>query len=247
MKILTLNAWGGRTGQQLLDFFVHHQEIDVFLLQEIYLHATGKTCWDERDLPNLFDDIASVLPGYVGLFAPSVVHEWGLAAFVKNTLHIHETGDIFVHKTMDSLIDGDGSSIGRNLQFIKTQNEAGEPLTILNFHGIWAGHGVGKGDTEDRLQQSKNVISFIKTLSGNVVLGGDFNLSPDTESLNMIAQELGIRNLISEYGITSTRTSLYPKPGKFADYMFVSPEMQVKQFAVLPDIVSDHAPLLLEI
>jgi endonuclease/exonuclease/phosphatase family metal-dependent hydrolase len=57
--------------------------------------------------------------------------------------------------------------------------------------------------------------------------------------------EDGMRNLIREYKITSTRTSFYPKTEKFADYFFVSPEVQVNDFQVLPDEVSDHAPLLL--
>lgn len=56
-----------------------------------------------------------------------------------------------------------------------------------------------------------------------------------------------MRNLIREYGITSTRTSFYQKPEKHADYVFVSEGISVKAFTVLPDEVSDHAPLLLAI
>ncbi len=59
-------------------------------------------------------------------------------------------------------------------------------------------------------------------------------------------EDFGLRNLIKEYGITSTRTSFYTKPEKFADYMLVSPGVEVKDFKVLPDEVSDHSPLYLE-
>jgi endonuclease/exonuclease/phosphatase family metal-dependent hydrolase len=63
----------------------------------------------------------------------------------------------------------------------------------------------------------------------------------------MIEKELGMRNLITEYGVTSTRTSLYTKTEeRFADYIFVSKDIEVKDFKVLPDVVSDHAALLLE-
>ncbi|MGH7175090.1 MAG: endonuclease/exonuclease/phosphatase family protein, partial [Minisyncoccia bacterium] len=57
----------------------------------------------------------------------------------------------------------------------------------------------------------------------------------------------GMRNLIEEYKITSTRTSFYDETEKFADYAFVSPEAKVLDFKVLPEEVSDHAALYLEI
>jgi endonuclease/exonuclease/phosphatase family metal-dependent hydrolase len=62
----------------------------------------------------------------------------------------------------------------------------------------------------------------------------------------MIEEKLGCIDLIKKYGITSTRTSLYLKPIKFADYVFVSKGIDVIDFKVLPDEVSDHAPLLLD-
>ena len=99
----------------------------------------------------------------------------------------------------------------------------------------------------DRLEQSKSIIKFVKTIKGDFILWGDFNLSPDTESLQIISRELNCRELIKEYGITSTRTSLYTKPNKFADYVFVSKEIKIIDFKILPDVVSDHTPLFLEI
>ena len=56
----------------------------------------------------------------------------------------------------------------------------------------------------------------------------------------------GMRNLIKEYNITSTRTSFYKKPVRFADFVFVSKDIKVNDFKVLPDEVSDHAPLFLD-
>ena len=54
------------------------------------------------------------------------------------------------------------------------------------------------------------------------------------------------RNLITEFKVTSTRTSLYDKQEPYADYIFVSPNIEVNQFRVLPDEVSDHAALYLD-
>ena len=51
-------------------------------------------------------------------------------------------------------------------------------------------------------------------------------------------------NLVKAYGITSTRSLLYKRPDRFADYVLVSPEVQVEHFQVLDEVVSDHLPLL---
>jgi hypothetical protein len=46
-------------------------------------------------------------------------------------------------------------------------------------------------------------------------------------------------NLVKDYNVTSTRSSHYPKEEKFADYIFVSKDIEVKDFKVLPDEVND--------
>jgi endonuclease/exonuclease/phosphatase family metal-dependent hydrolase len=51
---------------------------------------------------------------------------------------------------------------------------------------------------------------------------------------------------VDKHGIETTRTEFYTGEDKHADYIFVSPEIFVEKFAVLPDVVSDHAPLSLE-
>jgi hypothetical protein len=51
-------------------------------------------------------------------------------------------------------------------------------------------------------------------------------------------EEEGLRNLIAEHAVTSTRTSLYPRVERFADYVFVSAGVDVFEFGALPDEVS---------
>lgn len=137
---------------------------------------------------------------------------------------------------------GDVGHHARNIQYVKIDTKDG-PRVIINFHGLW--NGKGKGDSEDRLLQSDKIIDFIKKVSNPVVLCGDFNLLPETESLKKF-EEMGLRNLIKENGITSTRTSLYTKPERYADYVFTSNDIKIKKFKVLPEEVSDHSALLLD-
>lgn len=121
----------------------------------------------------------------------------------------------------------------------------GDGTTVANFHGLWR-KGVGKEDLPERIRQSEIVIDALGVVTGPTVLIGDFNLNPDTESVALF-ERAGFRNLIREFGVTSTRTRFFdPRWSAYADYAFVR-GAEVRDFRILPDEVSDHSPLLLEI
>jgi exonuclease III len=254
MKLLTLNTWGGRAGkEELLRFFVDKKEmIDIFCLQEIwsapYPHlegadAGGKILNHDDILVEGKQEIAKALPDHSPLFHPHHLENYGLMTLVRNTIGVRESGEVFVHKWKGFVPDGDIGHHARNIQYVSfIQNE--KPITVINFHGLW--NGQGKTDSDDRIAQSQKIIDFLNTRPGEIILVGDFNLLPDTRSIKMF-EEFGLRNLITAYDITSTRTAHYSKPDKFADYIFVSSGIRVREFTVLPDTVSDHAPLFLDI
>lgn len=244
MRILTLNIYGGRLKEELLSFFASRPDVDIFCLQEVYSNADGKdTIWHGANF-NSFEDIKSVLPEYTPHYHPHLGDWWGLASFIKKDIPVLECGETYVHlhKGHNMEIEVYGHT-AKNLQYVKVESSNG-PVYVINFHGLW--NGMGKNDSEARLAQSHKAVEFIKGLQGEVVLCGDFNLLPNTESIKIL-EDAGLRNLVREYGVTSTRTPLYTKPEKFADYVFVSEGLTVTNFQVLPDIVSDHSPLLVEI
>jgi exonuclease III len=240
MKIVSLNVWGGRMKEEIDAFFRNHTDTDVFFLQEVFHNGTDKTVWDESEHATLFSHIESILSDHTGYFSPVQDNEWGLAMFVKKSILVNETRDVFVHRYKDALEGRDGSTLGRCVQIL-SGTSAGTSYALCNFHGLWTGKD--KLDTETRLEQSKNIVKSLVGHQGKRILGGDFNLRPDTESVRIIEQQGNFRNLIREYNIQSTRTSLYTKSDRFADYIFVSPDIEVLKFAVLPDEVSDHAAL----
>ena len=242
MKIVSLNTWAGVVIDPLLGFFEKYQEVDVFCLQEIYSKAEGKTeRHPELDMKlDLFERIEDCLQEtHTGYFRPAHKDYYGQAIFVKKGIQVEEEGDIFIFENKEP--EGRGRH-SRNLQYIRTKVN-GKSIVIANLHGLW--NGMGKTDTEDRLEQGRRIQDFVSRCSEQVIVVGDFNLNPDTESLALA--EKGLRNLVKEYGITSTRTSFYEKEGKMADYTLVSPDLNVIDFKVLPDEVSDHAALYLEI
>ncbi len=242
MKLISLNTWAGAVLEPLLKFLENHKDIDVFCLQEIYHDAEGKTEKHalRNDELNLYRRIEEVLgETHNGYFRPCKDDFYGQAMFVKKDVRVEEEGDLFIFQNPNP--EGRGLH-SRNMQYIRV-SVAGKPTLIGNVHGLW--NGQGKGDSPDRLEQSRRIQKFVSNRNEQKIILGDFNLSPDTESLSIV--EKGMRNLIKEFGITSTRTSFYDKENKFADYAFVSPEVEVLDFKVLPDEVSDHAALYLEI
>lgn len=267
MKIETLNIWGGRVYEPLIEHLKQQSaDVDIFCFQEVYRTPESRIFTREvteengvspySNLPperaDIYQQIANHMPQFKGHFRSAqsgfdclgpANYElyYGLAIFVRNEIEIKEEGEIFVYREKDSSAEGDNSTMGRNLQFVKFNNN-GKDFTVANLHGLWNGNG--KGDAPERIEQSRKVKMFLDSMGGAKILCGDFNLAPDTESLAILEQDM--KNLVKEYGVTSTRSNFYTKPEKFADYILVSPEVKVIDFKVLQVPVSDHLPLLLQ-
>ncbi len=239
MKLVTLNIWGAQVREPFIEFIQAHKDVDIFCLQEVYDKAEEKlTSHYPRVSRSIFTELCAMLPEHEGYFRPVVDGVYGIAIFIKKNLLVTEEGEVVIHK--NTKYDESSGHHSRNLQWITFEYE-GKTYTVINVHGLW--NGMGKTDTPDRITQSTNIRSFMDRVSGPMVVCGDFNLRPDTESMKIL--EEGMRNLITEYGVQSTRTSIYGKEEQFADYVFVNADVVVSDFKVLPDEVSDHSPLFL--
>lgn len=250
MKAISLNTWGGRGGvSALLKFFETNKDVDIFCLQEIWNggeEMAGKVAGSARLVGidhHLLQDIQNALPEHKHFFRPHYSDYYGLALFAKKHLNLSNEGETFVYKEQGFIHPEESGNHGRNLQYASIHTATGDFL-VAQVHGLW--NGVGKGDSDDRILQSQKIAAFVKAAGVPVVLMGDFNLRPDTESVRIL-EEAGLRNLVTEFGVTSTRTNLYTKSSEaFADYIFVTDGIAVKDFKVLPDEVSDHSPLYIE-
>lgn len=240
MKLISLNIWGGHIHQPLLEFVTARQDVDIFCLQEVYHNAPKMITNEDRTVQlNILAELHACLPNHEVYFRPVVNNIYGIAALVSKDFQVLDEGEVSIYTNPD--YTGVGPKHSRNMQWINFQ--AGEQVfSVFNIHGLW--NGQGKTDTPDRIAQAHNIKNFMNTLHTPKILCGDFNLRPDTESLQIIKTDL--RDLIAENNIQSTRTSYYDKDEKFADYMFVSSEIMVNDFKVLSDVVSDHAPLWLD-
>jgi|SRR5579883_3407734 len=240
MKLITLNIWGGHIRNPLLDFIASHQDIDIFCFQEVYHNAKEKISNEDRKLSlNIFAELQGLLPEHIGFFRPAVENIFGVATFIKKKINVMEEGDITIHHNPN--YPGSGPTHSRNLQWVKCCID-NQVFSVLNVHGLW--NGRGKTDTPERIAQSQKIRNFMDEINTSKIICGDFNLRPDTESMKII--EHGMNNLVKLHHINSTRTSFYPKPEKFADYILTSPDIAVNTFEVMKEEVSDHAPLLLD-
>lgn len=256
MKLISLNAWGGKLHTPLIDFIkLHSKDTDIFCFQEVYKNPAKKQSYKDFRI-NLFDDLSEALEGFNGDFAScqdnyvlsSGLQEkvgfdisWGLAIFVRKTLSVKSAGDFFVFGERNKLVAGDLTTLPRNVQYVGLEIDD-KKFIVLNIHGVWTPGR--KTDTPSRVEQSQEIIEFLKDKVQGKILVGDFNLDINTKSIQML--EGIMDNLIRIYNIKTTRNKFFPWGDKYADFTFVSKEIKVVDFQVPNLEVSDHLPMILE-
>jgi endonuclease/exonuclease/phosphatase family metal-dependent hydrolase len=240
MRLITLNIWGGHVHRPLLAFVKEQADVDVFCLQEVYHNGRQPICREDRLVYlDILADLHGLLPEHDAYFRPVVNGYYGIAMLVKKSVEVVAEGEVQIYDNPE--YPGDGPAHQRILQWLECRADRTR-YTIVNVHGLW--NGRGKGDSPERIAQARRIRAFADSIATPKIICGDFNLRLDTDSVSIIAEQM--RDLVREHNVLSTRTSFYPKPERHADYVFTSADVDVRQFSVLSDEVSDHAPLLLE-
>ena len=264
MKIMCLNGWGGKLHEELLPY-VGTTAPHILCLQEV-IHSPGsEKDWltyrdGDHSLPqraNFFRDVSEALPDHVAFFCPaaqgvlwdgdrSVPSQWGLATFVHRSLPIIGQAQGFVHKDYSPVGYGEHPR-SRSAHGLRVYDyDANRSVSVTHMHGLRDLNG--KMDTQERANQARRLLELSRQVSEPddvVVVCGDFNVEPDSETLAVLADG-GLIELVTGRGFDSTRTSHYKKAGRFADYMLVNREAAVRDFDVISDPeVSDHCPLVL--
>jgi endonuclease/exonuclease/phosphatase family metal-dependent hydrolase len=221
MKLLQLNMWGGRLEPQILNL-VKSENPDILCLQEIQA-AIGAD--------HIFMSPVFTL-NYMNRKA-----DFGNCIISKYP--IKDTETIFTGKQYIADFDFLNHDPNmRNLQHAVLEQPDKSQLHILNHHGHHI-HQHKNGDAET-MRQCGIIADQIKKLDGRLILSGDFNLAPHSESLEQINSLL--TNLSLKANLKTTRTQLTHK-SEVCDYVFTSSQIEVKSFDALNDIVSDHKAL----
>lgn len=226
MKIIFLNAWNAKRRADLSSYLrAHVVNTDIFCFQEAH-----------SDMQQLCREILAEYAKYTDYKYLSEHDDFPQATYVRKGLQVLSSGTILKEQ----------ANCGIGL-YVEVQTGA-QSLFVCNFHG--ASWPWDKRDNPDRITQSKTLIEFFADKE-RTVIGGDFNLFPDTDSIRMFSQH-GYRDLIKEFDIKTTRSqiSFDMHPGSdqyWADYAFLKPNVQLKNFAVPDNLISDHLPLEVEI
>lgn len=108
MKLVTLNTWGGRIHDPLLDFFGKNRDVDIYCLQEIYHNSSKALVGSEyyNDAFNIYSEIKSKLINHNGYFRPSFGDTYGLSIFIKKEFKLLEEGDVQIYSVPDYITGG---------------------------------------------------------------------------------------------------------------------------------------------
>lgn len=240
MKILQLNVWGGKLGKQIVDL-LNREKAEVACLQEPIEFKGGDSL--------LFEDLDEIKErtGYkYCYFSPQFGYNLMNRQAKSGMAILSNLPLVFTHTLFTRLEYVDNFDFletdynVRSLQHVCIDHN-GARLNILNHHG----HHVPdhKEGNEETMRQCKMIVDYMEQLEGPIVLCGDFNLSPSSESLEQINTVL--INHVKEMGILTTRTPLTHKT-EVCDYIFTSADLTVFNFQVLDDIASDHKALTVE-
>jgi hypothetical protein len=234
MRAIFLNTWSGKVERGLLQFISKQSS------------ATSTFCLSEVT-PTLYKKLQFLLDNFGGYFAfdDSLKNsKSSQVVFVNKELLVLDYKKLLLYDALESV---GGTEVPAFVQAVDLGS-----TTVLNLQGM--AYPGDKLDSEDRLTQSAKIIDFAHEFTGPKIIGGDFNLMPDTESVKVF-EASGYKNLIKDFKVRTTRNDLadHTKKDKqyfgkqyFADYCFISPEVKVKKFEVPYLEISDHLPLILD-
>jgi endonuclease/exonuclease/phosphatase family metal-dependent hydrolase len=240
MKLIQANIWGGKLLPSILRL-LQEQQPDFIHMQEVFSTPSGETMWF-----NVLEEIQAQETAHT-FFSPLWDHlfgkhrnYWGNAIISK--LPFKSTYDEFTHLDYRKDFEFDDHDYNiRKFQHAVIDLSPGKHINLVNYHGY---HISGtKTGNELTVQHCQRIADYIKALKGPVILSGDFNLAPDSASLKPLNNAL--INLCDKHAVETTRNSL-AKSMTTVDYIWVSKDIKVNHFEVLPNMVSDHAALLLD-
>lgn len=241
LSFLQLNIQQGKYVKVLFDFLKKNR-FDIINLQEtptqVFEDALSQLSY-KGELALLFD------------ITQNVHFKWGNATLYSPELLLKRKIITELRDKYEPMPQNEGVEdivdITKNI--LHTEFEiGGKNLSVLNTHLAW---GPNPTDRPYKLEQGKRLVDYVKTIQGNFILSGDFNVTPDSQivqSLNSLAT-----NHITKHNITNTLNprlhrvkNLFPS-GHAVDYIYTSPDIKTENFEVVKDDLSDHFALRIDL
>ena len=241
MRLIQLNAWSGRLDYALTSF-LEASKADLVCLQEAIELKGGEAGLFFMSI----EDMQDALGAKYLAFGPTLsfnfmqrTADFGNA--IISRLPIQKSEVIFIHQQHQPNFDFIAHKPNMRNLVHAVIDIHGQPCNFITHHGYWIHEH--KDGNEETMRQMKLLADYIDGLSGPIVLTGDFNLKPHSESLEQINSRL--TNLSIKYQLKTTRNSLTTKT-EVCDYIFVNDQVRVKEFYAAEELMSDHKALVLD-
>lgn len=244
IKFVTLNIWEGGKSFDSVVSFIKKEDPDIVAFQEV---RNGNDLKFERRF-RTFDVFREELEYPYSVFSPAFLNTTDVGN-VEEGNAIFSRPPIISNKVtfFDNPYGEFNSEDSKHFELIPAilQHALIEfenlRLNIFNTHGIWGRSGK---DNPSRLKMSEAIINEIKDKE-NVILAGDFNLQPSTETIRNIEKYL--INVFKDELTTTFNMKRKDENGystAVVDMIFVSPNIKIlERFCPKVDI-SDHLPLV---
>lgn len=240
MKILQLNVWMGKIEGNLRRFLAQN-DFDIICMQEVFASDNctehlARLCFDREQIIR-----ASRLP--YSFFSPNwsfdlVDGSCGLGNLILSRIPFTQTSVEFIsgeYREHIKLVGQPSNCL--NLQIAQLENG----LTIANHHGYWQPNPIGNTDTVTAFTK---VAAALQKVNGPLAVCGDFNIIHDSPAMRPLDF---LRDLTDENHIPTTLSGLKFDGAVPCDHILVNDQVLVNDFAVLPDLVSDHCALTADI
>lgn len=265
IKILQLNIFQGKFLDEVLKF-VKQNDIDILHFQEVtggqmsqggkYRYPGGsdefnKEANEKHAGVDCFEEIKDILK-MNGVLVKTTCLEgdknsyMGNATFYKSSIKLLDYRTIWMKEYFE--INKDFTDIPElsRASLISRFEIFSKKFSTVNTHFAW---GPNQYDEPYKIEQAKILYKELANISSTLIITGDFNVTPMTETASMF-NDFG-KNLIQENHVVNTlnpRTHpakvLFP-PGIAVDYVIVSENINVKSFEVVDKTdLSDHFGLL---
>jgi endonuclease/exonuclease/phosphatase family metal-dependent hydrolase len=236
-RVLVFNIHAGKDAAEKPNLdgvagLVKSTRADLVLLQEVDRHTARS-----GDV----DQVAALqhASGYDAAFGPSLIHydggEYGIAVLAREAIGFHATYPLPV-RPVQTRAGGSHEPRAALLAFAPVRDAT---WRIVNTH-------LDPAEGSARAQEIAHLVEVIRdqqTAGGPLIVGGDFNSTPDNPVLAPL-RAAGLRDAWTECGKGPGLTYPAAVPVKRIDYLFLSGGVRCTAAEVIETHVSDHRPLL---
>lgn len=244
IKFMTVNILNGGKFMENLVPFLKQESPDIVVMQEVYNGKDERLPLRERSFSYLTKELGFPHAVFSPLFYDtSTEKNVDVGNAILSKFPLDGSSMIFFDNGYGPF-DVEGTHDFTNIQSGIQKTTAvinGKNVVIGNVHGIW---GLDGGDSDRRLRMSQIIADQIKD-EEYVILAGDFNLKPGTQTIANIEKHLISvfkEELVSTFNMKHKKNPGYATA--VVDMIFISSNIRIIEH-VCPQVdVSDHYPLI---